>query len=387
MPKRSTLRLTKRIVERLKADGKDAIFWDRDLAGFGVRVHTTGRKLYIVQSRGPAGLKRVTLGRVGTETIDERRREAAIVIDRIKRGEDPRPPEPALEPTVADLAELCLKNHVAVRCKPRTAKNYRLAIQHHILPALGTKALKDVEPEDVTALHHELRDRPAAANQAVWVLSKMFSLAELWELRPDGSNPCRHVKRFKEKKRERFLSDDEYQRLGSALREIEQERSETPAAITAIRLLMLTGCRLSEIQKLRWEHVDLEAGELKLPETKTGAKVVHLGEPAIAVLRGIERQGDNPWVIAGRKADSHLTDLQHPWRRIRSRAVLDDVRIHDLRHSFASGGLMVGEGLPMIGKLLGHTQVQTTARYAHLANDPVKSAANRIASRIAEVAG
>ena len=215
----------------------------------------------------------------------------------------------------------------------------------------------------------------------------MFNLAELWEFRPDVSNPCRHVKRFKEDKRERFLSDAEYRRLGSALREIEQEGSETAAAIAAIRLLMLTGCRLSEIQKLRWEHVDLEAGELRLPDTKTGAKLVHLGEPAIAVLRGIERQDDNPWVIAGRKVGSHLTDMQHPWRRIRARAGLDDVRIHDLRHSFASGGLLVGEGLPMIGKLLGHTQVQTTARYAHLANDPVKSAANRIASRIAEVAG
>ncbi|MDE0334459.1 MAG: site-specific integrase [Defluviicoccus sp.] len=166
------------------------------------------------------------------------------------------------------------------------------------------------------------------------------------------------------------------------------ERVATAAdRLAMIRLLMLTGCRLSEIQKLRWEHVDLEAGELKLPETKTGDKVVHLGEPAIAVLRAIDRPGDNPWVIAGRKDGSHLTDLQHPWRRIRARAGLDDLRIHDLRHSFASGGLLVGEGLPMIGKLLGHTQVQTTARYAHLANDPVKSAANRIANRIAEVVG
>ena len=215
----------------------------------------------------------------------------------------------------------------------------------------------------------------------------MMNLAELWELRPDGSNPCRHVKRFKEEKRERFLSDEEYRCLGAALKEIEAERSETASAIAAVRLLMLTGCRLSEIQKLRWEHVDLDAGELRLVDTKTGAKVVHLGDPAIAVLRALDRREDNPWVIAGRKSGSHLTDLQHPWRRIRARAGLDDVRIHDLRHSFASGGLLVGEGLPMIGKLLGHTQVQTTARYAHLANDPVKSAANRIASRIAEVAG
>ena len=171
------------------------------------------------------------------------------------------------------------------------------------------------------------------------------------------------------------------------MKEIEQERSETVSAIAAIRLLMLTGCRLSEIQKLQWENVDLDVGELRLSDTKTGAKVVHLGDPAIVVLRGIKKQEDNPWVIAGRKPGSHLTDLQHPWRRIRERAGLKDVRIHDLRHSFASGGLLVGEGLPMIGKLLGHTQIQTTARYAHLANDPVKSAANRIASRIAEVAG
>ena len=139
MPKRSTLRLTKRIVDGLKPGGKDAIFWDRDLAGFGVRVHATGRKLYIVQSRGPAGLKRATLGPAGERTVEERRREAAAAIDRIKRGEDPKPPEPAPEPTVADLAELCLKNHVAARCKPATAKNYRMSIERHILPALGAR--------------------------------------------------------------------------------------------------------------------------------------------------------------------------------------------------------------------------------------------------------
>ena len=183
------------------------------------------------------------------------------------------------------------------------------------------------------------------------------------------------------------MSDEEYQRLGGALKEIEAERSETASAIAAVRLLMLRGCRLSEIQKLRWEHVDLQTGELRLPETKTGAKVVHLGDPAIAVLRALDKHEHNPWVIAERKPRNHLTDSQHPWRRIRARAGLEDVRIHDLRHSFASGGLLVDESLAMIGKLLRHTQVQTTARYARLANDPVKSAANRIASRIAEVAG
>ena len=138
---------------------------------------------------------------------------------------------------------------------------------------------------------------------------------------------------------------------------------------------------------LRWDYVNLEAGELRLPDSKTGSKVVHLGDPAIAVLRGIPREEDNPWVLPGVKPGKHIADLHGPWRRILDRAGIENLRIHDLRHSFASGGLLVGEGLPMIGKLLGHSKVQTTARYAHLANDPVKAAANRIASRIAEVAG
>ena len=271
MPKRSTLKLTKRIVERLKADGKDAIYWDRDVAGFGVRVHATGRKLYIVQSRGPAGLKRVTLGRVGDKPVDKHRREAAAVIDRIKRGEEPFPLEPAPEPTVADLAERCLRNQVAARCKPGTAKSYRLAIRNHILPALGEKALGEVGPEDVAALHHKLRGTPSAANRAVWVLSRMFVLAEAWEMAPPGSNPCRHVRYYREDSRERFLSPEEFRHLGAALKRLEAEGSMLPSAIAALRLLMLTGCRSDEILSLKWDDVDRTAGVLRLPDAKTGA--------------------------------------------------------------------------------------------------------------------
>ena len=170
----------------------------------------------------------------------------------------------------------------------------------------------------------------------------MFNLAEMWGLRPDGSNPCLHVKRFKEEKRERFLSAEEFRRLGKVLNEILEDGSETLSAVAAIRLLMLTGCRLSEIQKLRWEHVHLDARELRPRDSKTGAKVVHVGDPAIAVLREIDRQDNSPWVIAGRKPGSHLTDLQHPWRSIRARAGLEDVRIHNLRHSYASTALQHG---------------------------------------------
>ena len=215
----------------------------------------------------------------------------------------------------------------------------------------------------------------------------MFTAAELWGLRPQGSNPCRYVKRFRERKRERFLSDGEYRRLGAVLREAERSGTESATAVAAIRLLMLTGCRLSEIMTLRWENVDLEKAELRLPDSKTGAKVVHLGQPAVTVLRGIAPVEGNPWVITGRRPGSRIASLHFPWGRIRKRAGLEDVRLHDFRHSYASGGLLVGEGLPMIGKLLGHSHVQTTARYAHLADDPVKAAADRIASRIAKVAG
>ena len=210
----------------------------------------------------------------------------------------------------------------------------------------------------------------------------MFSMAEVWGWRPDGSNPCLHIKRYKEEKRERFLSAQEFARLGKVLDDTLRDGSETRSAVVAIRLLMLTGCRLSEIQKLQWEHVDLEAGELQLPDTKTGGRAVPLAPSAVRLLEALPRDEENPWVIAGRKPGSHLTDLQHPWRRIREKAELDDVRIHDLRHSFASRALALGEGLPMIGKLLGHTQVQTTARYAHLARDTVKASAARIGDSI-----
>ena len=382
MPKRSTLRLTKRIVERLKAEDKDAIFWDRDLTGFGVRVHTTGRKLYIVQSRGPAGLKRVTLGRVGTETVDVRRREAAAVIDRIKRGEDPVPSEPPPEPTVADLAERFLKNYVAARCKPGTAKNYRLAIQHHIVPTLGKTPVKDVEPEDVTALHHALRDKPTAANQAMWVLSKMFSLAQKWGMVPPGRRPTRHVRQYRATSRERFLTPEEYRHVGAILTRLETGGSMMPSAVAAFRLLMLTGCRSDEILTLKWDDVDRTARVLRLRDSKTGPRMVPLTGPVLKVLDGIEREDGVPWVLRGAKPGSRLACLSWHWRRIKQETGLRDVRVHDLRHSYASRALALGEGLPAIGWLLGHARVGTTAKYAHLMREAERTAAARTGDSI-----
>jgi integrase len=275
-----------------------------------------------------------------------------------------------------------MAEHVEQRCKPRTREEYRRSVELFILPKIGSHKVIDVTRAEIAKLHHGFRDIPYQANRTLGVLSKMFNLAEIWGLRPDGSNPCRHVKKYPEKKRERFLSPEELKRLGDVLNAAERDKSESPYVLAAFGLLILTGCRLGEIQTLQWQHV--EGDSLALPDSKTGAKRVYLGKAAQDILARIPRTEGNPYVIAGEIDGQYWTDLQRPWRRIRKAAGLDDVRIHDLRHSFASSAVAMGEHLPMIGKLLGHRLVQTTARYAHLADDPVKASAERISNALSE---
>jgi integrase len=275
-----------------------------------------------------------------------------------------------------------LRDYVPQHCKPRTAYEYRRAVELFINPALGRHRISDVLRADVGGFHHDLRDRPYQANSALGVLSKMMNVAEEWGLRPDGSNPCRHVKKYRELKRERYLTREELQRLGAVLDDDQTKEIESPFAIAAIGMLVLTGARLNEILTLRWEYVDLENGVLRLPDSKTGAKLIYLNPTAMQLLRTMPRMQDNPHVIAGEKPGAHLVELQKPWRRMRAKANLSDVRIHDLRHSFASVAAGTGMSLPMIGKLLGHTQASTTQRYAHLAADPVRAASNLIGAEI-----
>ncbi len=382
MPRRSELRITKRTVDALSVEAEDAVFWDRDLAGFGVRVHATGRKVYVVQSRGPTGPKRVTLGRHGDMSTDEARKRAAVVIDRIKRGEDPVPAPPEPELTLSELSERFLRTHVKVHCKPKTVATYRSVLDKHILPILGAMSISEVGRGEISALHHRLHDTPAMANRTVKILSKMFSLAEAWERIPPGRNPCRSVRRYKTRSRERFLTPEEFRRLGRVLRDVEADGSVWPPAIAALRLLMLTGCRKSEILTLRWDDVDRTAGELRLRDAKAGPRMVPLTTPVRTVLDGIPRIDGNPWVLAGQRPGTGLTKLDNYWQSIRAQAGLDDVRIHDLRHSYASRALALGESLPTIGKLLGHRKVGTTARYAHLMRDAEKEAATRVGDSI-----
>ncbi len=286
-------------------------------------------------------------------------------------------------PAVSDLAARYLEEHVAVRCKPKTAKTARTVVDRHIVPALGGLPAAAVKRARVTDLHHGLRETPAMANMVVHTLSHMYTLAEGWGMVPEGTNPCRSVAKYPARRRERFLTDAEFERLGRVLDEAEVRGGASPSAVAAIRLLTLTGCRKNEILTLRWEDVDLDAGELRLADTKTGPRAVPLSATAAALLAGLPRRPGDPWVIPGRLRGTHLRDVDGAWRTVRARAGLGDVRLHDLRHSYASRALALGESLPMIGRLLGHARMETTARYAHLARDSVRDAATRVAESIA----
>jgi integrase len=381
-------KITKRSVDAIipAANDREVVLWDSELKGFGVRVQRGGVKSYILHYRVGSGraapLRKLTIGRHGSPwTPETARREAKRLRGLVESGADPAADKMARKeaPTVAELAERFLTEHAEAKRKPSTAREYRRLLDKIILPALGNRKVADVTRADVAKLHHASRTEPYQANRVLAVLSKIFNLVELWGLRPDGSNPCRHVEKFAERKRERMLSPAELARLGDAL----QAYRGSPYVVAAVKLLVFAGARLGEVLGLEWDWIDFERGEARLPDSKSGAKTLHLPPPALAVLAELPQLDGNPYVIVGAKPGAGLVNLEKPWRAIRGAAALDDVRLHDLRHAFASIAASSGMGLPIIGKMLGHSQPATTARYAHLASDPVKAAAAAVASKIA----
>jgi integrase len=392
--------VTKRAVDALVPARSNTFLWDRELPRFGVKITPTGAKVYIVQYRTGRRLRRYTIGRHGAPwTPDLARKEALRLLALVASGIDPAAAKLAgrTAPIIRELAERVRTEHLVKR-KAATRSEYDRLLRLHILPALGSLAVADVARADVAKLHHQLRATPMQANRAMAVLSKMMNLAERWGLRPDGTNPCRHVERNRERRRERFLSTAEIGRLGRVLDQAARgpltlsARKEKAAAVTvtlspyalaAIALLLLTGARRGEILGLTWAQVELERGLLRLPESKTGPRVIHLNAAALAILERLPRVAGNPHVVVGDRRGAHLVNLNKPWRALRQVAQLEDVRLHDLRHTHASVGAAAGLGLPMIGALLGHTQAATTQRYAHLAADPVRAAAELVGARIA----
>jgi integrase len=434
------VKLTIRSVSTLKINEKEYFTWDDELPCFGIRVKPSGVKSFLIQYRDEnRRTRRMTIGRVGVLSPEKARSKAKILLGKIEDGANPSEDRQKKRSasTISELSEQYLTEHAEVKKRPRSIKSDKDLLRLHILPAFGPMKASAVSRNNVIRLHHSMRKTPGAANRTLSLFSKMMNLAEKWGIRPDGSNPCRHVERYPERKMERYLSTRELAHLGKVLAEAERTKTEMPSVIAAIRLLTFTGCRAGEILNLQWSHVDVENACLRIPTdvegTKpTGAKnrikVVHLNSPALEVLNGIEKTENCSWVIAGKNPGSPLINIRKPWHRIRDQATvnkwpeddeciipvmnklaedlgrkpalseimdeanekgikipvgLTDLRIHDLRHSFASIGAGGGLSLPMIGALLGHTQAATTARYAHLAADPLKQATNFIGGRIA----
>ena len=376
--------LSKNVVDGLSVEGEDAIFWDLKLTGFGLRVYPNGKKVYVIQTRAFGRSKRVSIGRHDDLSFHKAREIGAEIIARIKKGQPPFPEEPTPEPTVADLAERYMREYVELHCKPATVSHYRGILRKHIVPALGDLLVRAVTHGDVLAFHTGLYRVPTVANRTIDMLGHMFRLADQWGWRPSGRNPCKGVPRYKvEQLRERFLTREELARLGAALRAAPAERLASTHAAAAIRLLVLTGCRRNEILGLRWDDLNFDTGEMRLTDAKTGTRMVPLTPAVARVFDGLARTPNNPWVFPGKKKGARLVNLNDSWERVRKHAGLEDVRLHDLRHTYASRALALGHSLPMIGDLLGHSMVSTTARYAHLERDAVRNAAADVAADIA----
>lgn len=407
----SIVKLTKRIVDAAISSQRREIIWDNELRGFGLRVEASGTKTYLVRYRprefGAKSPKRfIVIGRHGPLTAEDARQRARQILADVATGKDP-----ALERdqarkalTVDELANAFITEHVEPKRKSRTAKGYAKLLKQRVSPALGARKADRITTADVAKIHLGMRAHPYQANRVLAVVGSMYSFGARRGLVPKGYNPAGGIEKFKESRRERFLTSDELQRLGESLRIAEtiglpwgvdpkntsnkhlarpcNQRTVLPrSAVMAIRLLLFTGARLREVLHLEWQHLDIERGLLLLPDSKTGRKTIVLNRPALDLLQATPCEGQ--YVFPGSAPDRPRSDLKKPWRSLQRHARLEGVRIHDLRHTFASIGAGSSLGLPIVGKLLGHTQAATTARYAHLDIDPLRRGAELIGEKLA----
>jgi integrase len=421
-----TKRITAAILERMQPG---EVAWDSEVRGFGVRYRARDQT-YLVKTRIKGKQRILTIGRHGRGAWgpETARREAQRLLGLIRDGKDPSAERDArkIAPTLASFVQRFTDEYASAQHKPRTRQEVAGLFRRCILPALGEMKLRDIGRAEVARMHASMRATPVAANRALALLSVVLGWAERVGERDDGSNPCRHVDRFPEKARERFLSALELARLGDALEHAGQSWTEeskaewarecerqaeaagiphaqrTPwivarsprrnsaedwRALAAIRLLLFTGARLSEILTMRRDWIDMAHGVARLPDSKTGRKDLFLPPGALAVLEGLPRFAENPFVLPGDRPGAHFIGIQKPWQRLRALAGLPGLRIHDLRHGFASVAVAAGDSLFIVGKLLGHRQSRTTERYAHLAPDPAKAVADRTGERLADLLG
>lgn len=390
----ATARLSKRAIDAASAsETGDQWWWDAEVRGLGLKVTPTGRRVFALKYRVPGHrtTRKLTLGSYGALTLDQARSMAKQALGRIATGSDPARDraQGRTAPTMAVALRDYLRDHRG-RWKPRTAAEYGKQVEDYLIPAVGSIRVQDLSRADVGAFIRRYGNRPILANRLLALLSAFCTAAVRAGLRPDGVNPCRHFPRFKERSRTRFLTGEELTRLGTAVTAAEAGHwtdgagKRLPAApwqsIAAIRLLAVTGCRRGEILDLRWAEVDLERGQLRLRDSKAGESIRPLSGAARAILERLPRGEPEGRVLAGAKGRRH--EIKPAWMAIRRLAGLEDARLHDLRHTVASRSQHSGHSLLVTGSLLGHRNLQTTQKYAHLVASPVQEAADRVATEI-----
>lgn len=384
-------RLTERSIKDLRPHpGRQYFAWDTKTKGFGVRVNPRGTKTFVFCYRMAGGrLRWKTLGRAGTVALDKARRLAKADAGSVAGGEDPLKQTDAARGalSVRAVADRWMEDFVSGKRKPATVRNYRQVLDAYILPAIGTLAMADVGQSDAVRLHESLRKTPTQANRALATLSSLlgWSMKGGGRYRPIGPNPCLGIEKYPERKRDRYLAAAEYGRIGKALRQSDL----SPAIRTALELCILTGARPVEIASLRRDALDLAGGKLELADSKTGKKTIYLAPSAVRLLKQWPTFVGSPYVFPGtgkKHRGLHLSPstLTHAWADLRGTIGLDDVRLYDARHSYASIGVSDhGLTLAQIGAQLGHTQPATTARYAHLHDEDRRAHAKQIGRTIA----
>ena len=383
------MKFTKKNLESIKPTDKRQVFFDDDHPGLAVRVNETGRISFYYTYRagkGRAAIKKwVHIGAYPAWTPENARQKAKALAAQVILGGDPADALKSAKNTltVADAIQTFLEQHVSVKLKPASQRLYKGIINNNIIPPLGKMKIDEVSHKEVAKLHYDLREAPYMANRTAAVLSKFFNWCEKNGYRERNSNPAEDLEKYKEHKRMEFLQIADIEALGQALTALEVlgKVSFMPAA--ALRLLLLTGARLEEILSLKWSYLDLEASLARLPDSKTGFKVLHLPLLAVEILMSLP-MFNSEYVFPSDSKSGHLTSLRKPWAAVCTQAGLSGWRLHDLRHAFASAAVNSGASLPMIGALLGHKNSSTTARYAHVAVNPAHKIAQDTGAEISK---
>ena len=376
------VRLTVKGIAAARPRPEEHTLWDKQLAHFGVRVQPSGVKSYILQMRVRGRMRKITLGRFPELPLDAARREGAAMLARFWGGEDMKPPRKKMAPLFRQFGAHYRERRLH-RWKPSTLETYDIYLRHRLMPHFGKLRLDAINHSRVSAWFDAASvDKPGAANRAFEILRAMLKTARQWgELAEDVPDACANIVKNPRRPVARYLDHAELQRLGSAL---DRRREDHPWHVAAIRLLTLTGARLSEILNLIWDEIGEDGASARLEDSKTGPRTVWLGPEAANVLAGLRRDNGSARVFP---EDLTSTRLYSFWVGVREEAGLPGLRIHDCRHTWASQGVMNGVGLTTVGRLLGHRQRETTAIYAHLDDGALRDAAARAAAVLAKAMG